>query len=111
MIKHKTFTERTLAGKELLAKQDALRAEVAKFLNESNVVRDVFNVSEIMIPDEGVFTVTVWYLAAEPQKEKQRDLRPEELSAELLDRAVHAKQSRDAFDMLADKKMVHSSSR
>ncbi len=111
MVKHKTFTERALAGEELVTKQGALRAEVAKFLNENTAVLDVFNVSEIMIPDEGVFTVTVWYRAAEPKKEKERDLRPEEISAELLDRAIHANQSRDAFDMLADKKMVHSSSR
>ena len=111
MIKHKTFTEHSLGGEAFLTKQVALRSEVAKFLNENTAVREVLDVSEIAIPDEGVFTVTVWYRAAEPEQVKDRDLRPEEMSAELLDRAVRANQSKDAFDMLADKNMVHSSSR
>ena len=82
---------------------------MVQFVNENTAVAEVLDISEIVIPDEGMFTVTVWYRLTEQELVEQKDLRPEELSAELLDRAMRASQPKNAFDMLADKDMVNTS--
>ncbi len=110
MIAHKTFTEHGVIATDLQEKQSNVRDAVARFVNENKDVAAVLDISEVVIPDEGVFTVTVWYRLRDVAPIEERTLRPEELSAELLDRVVHAPKPQNSFDIFADKSMVHSTS-
>lgn len=100
MVVHKTFSERVVSAEVSQEKQDALREKVQLFVNDPTTVQRVISISESFLPEEGAFAITVWYHT--PAEERRR---PEEMSAELLDRMIHGDVPH-AMDLVTDQYLV-----
>ncbi len=112
MIGHKTFTEHADDWTALtpLDRREKVRQEAEQFLNHelpTNV--HILDISETATAIGGLFAVTVWYREPERPAEKPAKrvhLRPEEESAELLERMIHGERPADPLDLLVSAELV-----
>lgn len=114
MIVHKTFIEHTMEWTTLtpIDRREKVRQEMEHFLNvELQKGTEVLSISETATAIGGLFAVTVWYKEPDkqPSTKRLRHLRPEEESAEMLERLIHPEQPANAVDMLLSERLVHTS--
>lgn len=114
MIVHKTFIEHTSEWTTLtpIDRREKVRQEMEHFLNvELQKGAEVLGISETATAIGGLFAVTVWYKEPDPHPsvKRARHLRPEEESAEMLERLIHNEQPANAVDMLLSERLVHTS--
>lgn len=110
MITYKTFVRPFDPAQNLPAQQEALRDQLATFINETADIEEVVEISELAFPNQNQFSVTVWYrqLAAEP--EPAANLTPEAQSADVLSRSLQEQGRRELMHTMVDEHIIRSNS-
>lgn len=118
MVLHKTFTEQIGEWTTLtpLDRREKVRLEAEHFLNsELQGGVEVLDISETATAIGGLFAVTIWYKKPEesaPKTSKRKvHLRPEEESAEMLERLVHGERRADTVDLLVTTELARRGAR
>ena len=111
MIVYKTFSGQIDPTQDVLHQQNAVRNELAAFVNEAqNAQTKLIQVSEVMVPGSNVFAVTVWYSQPLAKQESDFGNDPMAQSADVLAQSLREKHRRDLLSTMVDEHMIRSGS-
>ena len=112
MIAYKTFSEPIKTTRNQLGQQDALRAQLATFINEKVESGGVIDICETAVPGSDLFTITVWYQQAAPEPDVNLEISqsPQAQSADVLSRSLHEHERRELVNTMVDEHLIRSSS-
>lgn len=113
MIVYKTFSAQIDPAQDVLSQQNAVRNELAAFLNDTQSAQfELIQVSEVVIPGNNVFSVTVWYSQAVPKSEAGIDFshEPKAQSADVLAQSLREQHRRDMLSTMVDEHIIRSGS-
>lgn len=111
MIVYKTFSRRVNPNQDVVGQQNAVRDELAAFLNDAEASHyKVVQVSEVVVPGSEMFSVTVWYSQPVPRLEADLSHDPKAQSADVLAQSLREKNRRDLLSTMVDEHMIRSDS-
>jgi hypothetical protein len=111
MIVYRTFSGRVNAALDVVRQQNVVRNELAAFLNDVQANHyKIIQVSEVVVPESELFSVTVWYSQPEQKPAVDFGHDPKAQSADVLAQALREKNRRDMLTTMVDEHMLRSDS-
>ncbi|MCA9954811.1 MAG: hypothetical protein KC434_08845 [Anaerolineales bacterium] len=111
MIVYKTFSGQIDPTQDVVAQQNAVRNELATFLNDAQSTQyTIIQVSEVAVPQNDMFSVTVWYEQPDAKVEADYSHDPVGQSADVLSQSLREKHRRDLVKTMVDEHIIRSGS-
>lgn len=111
MIVYKTFTGQMDKNQDVLPQQQAIRSQLAIFLNETAENSQIIQISELAMPENNLFTATVWYTQPDAKPQWDMSSQPEAQSADVLSRSLHEQERREIVNTMIAEHLIRSDSK